>query len=149
MEWVEIDDAKKLWLIPASRMKMRKAHVVPLSARSLALIDELRPMTGAGRFSFPSLRSPGKPISENTLNATLRRLGYTKEEVCSHGFRSTASTLLNESGRFNPDAIEAQLAHRPQGGAVRAAYLRGRVFRGARADDDLVVGLSGGLASAA
>ncbi|MFY9640096.1 MAG: integrase arm-type DNA-binding domain-containing protein [Rhodomicrobium sp.] len=128
MEWVEIDDAKKLWLIPASRMKMRKAHVVPLSARSLALIDELRPMTGAGRFSFPSLRSPGKPISENTLNATLRRLGYTKEEVCSHGFRSTASTLLNESGRFNPDAIEAQLAHRPQGGAVRAAYLRGEFF---------------------
>ena len=119
MEWVELDDAKKLWLIPASRMKMRKAHVVPLSAQSLALIEELRPMTGAGRFSFPSLRSPGKPISENTLNATLRRLGYTKEEVCSHGFRSTASTLLNESGRFNPDAIEAQLAHRPQGGAVR------------------------------
>ncbi len=128
MEWVEVDDAKKLWLIPASRMKMRKAHVVPLSAQSLALIDELRPMTGAGRFSFPSLRSPGKPISENTLNATLRRLGYTKEEVCSHGFRSTASTLLNESGRFNPDAIEAQLAHRPQGGAVRAAYLRGEFF---------------------
>ncbi len=128
MEWVEIDDTKKLWLIPAPRMKMRKAHVVPLSARSLALIDELRPMTGAGRFSFPSLRSPGKPISENTLNATLRRLGYTKEEVCSHGFRSTASTLLNESGRFNPDAIEAQLAHRPQGGAVRAAYLRGEFF---------------------
>ncbi len=128
MEWVELDEAKKLWLIPAPRMKMRKAHVVPLSARSLALIDELRPMTGAGRFSFPSLRSPGKPISENTLNATLRRLGYTKEEVCSHGFRSTASTLLNESGRFNPDAIEAQLAHRPQGGAVRAAYLRGEFF---------------------
>ncbi|MGO9866898.1 MAG: tyrosine-type recombinase/integrase [Rhodomicrobium sp.] len=67
-------------------------------------------------------------MSENTLNATLRRLGYTKEEVCSHGFRSTASTLLNESGLFNPDAIEAQLAHRPQGGAVRAAYLRGEFF---------------------
>jgi integrase len=128
MEWIEIDEDRKLWLIPAAKMKMRKAHVVPLSARSLELIGEVKPITGAGRYCFPSLRSPSKPISENTLNATLRRLGYTKEEVCSHGFRSTASTLLNESGLFNPDAIEAQLAHRPQGGAVRAAYLRGEFF---------------------
>ena len=84
-------------------------------AGSLLLLEELRPSTGAGRFCFPSMRSPLRPMSENTLNAALRR----------HGFRSTASTLLNESGLFNPDAIEAQLAHRPRGGAVRAAYLRG------------------------
>jgi integrase len=128
MEWVEIDEDRKLWLVPAEKMKMRKSHFVPLSTQSLGLLDQVRPISGAGRFCFPSLRSPAKPISENTLNATLRRLGYTKEEVCSHGFRSTASTLLNESGLFNPDAIEAQLAHRPQGGAVRAAYLRGEFF---------------------
>jgi integrase len=128
MEWVEIDEGKKLWSVPAAKMKMRKPHLVPLSPQSLGLLGEVRPVSGEGRFCFPSLRSPAKPISENTLNATLRRLGYTKEEVCSHGFRSTASTLLNESGLFNPDAIEAQLAHRPQGGAVRAAYLRGEFF---------------------
>ena len=128
MEWSELDDTKKLWLIPAIKMKMRKPHTVPLSRQSLGFISEVRRITGAGRFCFPSLRSPGKPISENTLNATLRRLGYAKHEVCSHGFRSTASTLLNESGLFNPDAIEAQLAHRPQGGAVRATYLRGEFF---------------------
>ncbi len=128
MEWVELDEGKRLWLLPAAKMKMRKPHFVPLSAQSLGLLAKVRPISGAGRFCFPSLRSPGKPISENTLNATLRRLGFTKEEVCSHGFRSTASTLLNESGLFNPDAIEAQLAHRPQGGAVRAAYLRGEFF---------------------
>jgi integrase len=128
MEWAEIDLDKRLWSIPASKMKMRQPHLVPLSARSLALLEELRPSTGAGRFCFPSMRTPLRPMSENTLNAALRRLGYTREEVCSHGFRSTASTLLNESGLFNPDAIEAQLAHRPRGGAVRAAYLRGEFF---------------------
>jgi integrase len=128
MEWPEIDEAKKLWAIPPARMKMRRPHHVPLSRRSLALLEELRPISGAGRLCFPSLRSPGKPISENTLNATLRRLGFAKEEVCSHGFRSTASTLLNESGLFNPDAIEAQLAHRPRGRAVRGAYLRGEFW---------------------
>ena len=125
MEWEEIDPGKRLWSIPASKMKMRQPHFLPLSARSLALLEELRSACRGGRFCFPSIRSPSHPISENTLNAALRRLGYTRDEVCSHGFRSTASTLLNESGLFNPDAIEAQLAHRPRGGAVRAAYLRG------------------------
>jgi len=125
MEWAEIDLNKRLWSIPASKMKMRQSHSVPLSDASLALLEELRRSTGAGMFCFPSIRSPSRPMSKNTLNAALRRLGYTRDEVCSHGFRSTASTLLNESGLFNPDAIEAQLAHRPRGGAVRAAYLRG------------------------
>jgi len=128
MEWVEIDTANKLWSIPAPKMKMRQPHTVPLSPQALALLRELRELTGTGKYSFPSIRSPLMPISENTLNAALRRLGYTKEEVCTHGFRSTASTLLNESGRFNPDAIEAQLAHRPPGSKVRGIYMRGEFF---------------------
>ena len=125
MEWAELDLEKRLWSIPASKMKMRQPHLVPLSTRSLGLLEELRSACGAGRFCFPNVRSLSRPMSENTLNAALRRLGYTRDEVCSHGFRSTASTLLNESWLFNPDAIEGQLAHRPRGGAVRAAYLRG------------------------
>ncbi len=128
MEWTEIDEDNKLWSIPAEKMKMRQPHVVPLSRQALALLNELRKFTGTGKYCFPSVRTPLRPISENTLNAALRRLGYTKEEVCSHGFRSTASTLLNESGLFNPDAIEAQLAHRPRGGKVRGVYMRGEFF---------------------
>lgn len=125
MEWTEIDLAKKLWLIPGEKMKMRLPHAVPLSGQAFSLLENLRLITGDGEYCFPSVRTRARPMSENTLNAALRRLGYTKEEVCSHGFRSTASTLLNESGLFNPDAIEAQLAHRPRGGKVRSAYMRG------------------------
>ena len=128
MEWTELDPAAKLWLIPAPKMKMRQPHTVPLSPQAIAMLEELRLLTGEGKYCFPSIRTPAKPISENTLNAALRRLGYTKDELCAHGFRSTASTLLDELGRFNPDAIEAQLAHRPRGGAVRGAYLRGEFF---------------------
>ena len=125
MEWPELDTSAKLWLIPGPKMKMRQPHTVPLSPQASGMLEDLRSLTGAGKYCFPSMRSPLRPISENTLNGALRRLGYAKEEVCSHGFRSTASTLLNESSLFNPDAIEAQLAHRPRGGAVRGAYLRG------------------------
>ena len=96
MEWCEIDEGNRLWSIPAPKMKMRQPHTVPLSPQALTLLDELRKLTGTGQYCFPSMRSPLRPISENTLNAALRRLGYTKDEVCSHGFRSTASTLLNE-----------------------------------------------------
>ncbi len=128
MEWVEVDLDKRLWSIPGPKMKMRQPHTVPLSSHAVALLEELHTLTSRSTFCFPSIRSPLAPMSENTLNAALRRLGYTKEELCSHGFRATASTLLNESGRFNPDAIEAQLAHRPRGGGVRAAYLRGEFF---------------------
>jgi integrase len=128
MEWTEIDTARKLWLIPGEKMKMRQAHTVPLSLQTLSLLESLRILTGDGTYCFPSIRTRARPMSENTLNAALRRLGYTKEEMCSHGFRSTASTLLNESGLFNPDAIEAQLAHRPRGGKVRSAYMRGEFF---------------------
>ena len=128
MEWMEVDMTKKLWLIPGEKMKMRQPHTVPLSQQALSLLEDLRLITGDGKYSFPSVRTRARPMSENTLNGALRRLGYTKEEVCSHGFRSTASTLLNESGLFNPDAIEAQLAHRLRGGRVRATYMRGEFF---------------------
>jgi integrase len=128
MEWEEIDFEKQLWLIPAPKMKMRQPHAVPLSPQAVRLLQELRNLTGRGKYCFPCARSAARPISENTLNAALRRMGFTKEEVCSHGMRSTASTLLNESGQFNPDAIEAQLAHRPRGNAVRGVYMRGEFF---------------------
>jgi len=128
MEWTEIELEKHLWLIPGPKMKMRQPHSVPLSWQALALLEELRPLTGGGRYCFPSVRTTSRPMSENTMNAALRRLGYTTDEVCPHGFRSTASTLLNESGLFNPDAIEAQLAHRPRGGKVRSIYMRGEFF---------------------
>ena len=107
---------------------MRQPHTVPLSQQALSLLETLRIVTGDGKYCFPSIRTQTRPMSENTLNAALRRLGYTKEEVCSHGFRSTASTLLNEAGLFNPDAIEAQLAHRPRGGKIRGIYMRGEFF---------------------
>ncbi len=128
MEWTEIDFAKNLWLIPGPKMKMRQPHAVPLSGQVVAMLQELQILTGHGKYCFPGVRSPARPISENTLNAALRRLGYAKEEVCSHGFRSTASTLLNEANQFNPDAIEAQLAHRPRGNSVRGIYMRGQFF---------------------
>jgi integrase len=128
MEWDEIDFEKRLWLIPASKMKMRALHAVPLSPQVVRMLEELHNITGRGKYCFPCARSAARPISENTLNAALRRMGFTKEEVCSHGMRSTASTLLNESGLFNPDAIEAQLAHRPRGNAVRGIYMRGEFF---------------------
>ncbi|MGE0386740.1 MAG: tyrosine-type recombinase/integrase [Gammaproteobacteria bacterium] len=121
-QWAEIDTAAAEWRIPAERMKMRDAHIVPLSTQAVAILEEQRPITGRGRFVFPSIRTWSRPMSENTINAALRRLGYTKDEMTGHGFRSTASTLLNEQG-WNPDAIERQLAHAERDG-VRAAYNR-------------------------
>jgi integrase len=123
-EWAEIDFDKAVWTIPASRTKMRRAHRVPLSRQALDILAELKGITGRGRLVFPSVRTGLKPISENTLNAALRRLGYTKEQATSHGFRASASTLLNESGRWHPDAIERQLAH-VENNDVRRAYARG------------------------
>jgi len=123
-EWAEIDLEAAVWRIPASRMKMKREHVVPLSAQAVAILTEARGLTGNGRFVFPGQRTPKRPMSENTLNAALRRLGYGGDEMTSHGFRSTASTLLNESGKWSPDAIERALAHGDTDG-VRAAYHRG------------------------
>ena len=122
--WDEFDLEGAVWSIPADRMKMRRPHRVPLPNHALSLLEELRPLTGNGRYLFPSLRSVQRPMSENTLNAALRRMGYTGEEMTSHGFRATFSTLANESGLWNPDAIERQLAH-VEANAVRRAYARG------------------------
>ena len=122
-EWDELDLDAGLWRIPASKMKMRQDHLVPLAPQVLAILDELRPLThGRGRFLFPSLRSADRPMSENTILAALRALGYAKEQMTGHGFRSMASTRLNEMG-WPPDVIERQLAHRERN-AVRAAYNR-------------------------
>lgn len=123
-EWTEVDLQIAVWRIPAPRMKGRQEHVVPLSRQAVALFKDLHAMTGDGRFVFPSIRTSLKPISENTLNAALRRLGFTKEEMTAHGFRAMASTLLNESGKWSPDAIERALAHKDKD-AIRGAYHRG------------------------
>ena len=122
-EWREfdLDEKEPTWRIPAERMKMRDAHVVPLSRQAVAILRELGDLR-RGEFVFPGARSKERPISNNTVNAALRRLGYTNEEATGHGFRTTASTLLNEQG-FDPDAIELQLAHKPRN-RVRAAYNR-------------------------
>ncbi|MDA8349705.1 MAG: site-specific integrase, partial [Pseudomonadota bacterium] len=108
--------------IPGERMKMGEAHIVPLSRQAVAILRELRPLTGAGKYLFPSLRSAERPMSDNTINAALRRLGYTTDEMTGHGFRAMASTLLNEQG-WHPDLIELQLAHAERN-KVRAAYNR-------------------------
>lgn len=120
--WEEIDFDNDLWRIPAERMKMRREHLVPLSRQAKDLLLETRALTGRYELVFPSFRSKSRRMSENTINAALRALGYEKGEVVGHGFRSTASTLLNELG-WVPDVIEAQLAHASQG-SVRAAYNR-------------------------
>ena len=122
-EWVEFDLESATWEIPAGRMKMRKPHRVPLAPRAVAILQELRKLTGNGRFLFPSVRSAARCMSENTLNAALRRMGFRNEDMTSHGFRASASTMLNESGLWNADAIERQLAH-VDGDSVRRAYAR-------------------------
>src|SRR6516165_3568008 len=123
-EWNEFDLETAEWSIPAEKMKMRRPHRVPLARQSLGVLQELQQLTGKGRWLFPSVRTSTRPISENTLNAALRRLGYGSEEICTHGFRSMASSRLNEMGRWNPDAIERQLAHQ-EANAVRRAYTHG------------------------
>jgi integrase len=120
--WSEIDLERAEWRIPAARMKARREHVVPLAHQVVKLLEELQPITGAGKFLFPSLRTNERPMSEVTLNAALRRLGFSKDEHCPHGFRTTASTRLNELG-FPPSDIELQLAHRERD-ETRDAYNR-------------------------
>lgn len=118
--WDDFDLDAAEWRIPAEKTKMRTQHIVPLAAQSVAILRELRLLTGQGKFLFPSLRTGARPMSENTLNVALRRIGYSKEEITGHGFRAMASTLLNEMG-WNRDAIERQLAHGERD-KVRAAY---------------------------
>lgn len=119
-EWAEIDLDGSEWRIRAARMKMKELQVVPLARQAVALFEELRPFARGGRYVFHSLRSRDRPMSNNTINAALRRLGYSGEEQTAHGFRTMASTLLNEQG-YHPDVIELQLAHAERN-KVRAAY---------------------------
>ena len=121
-EWSEFDLEAAEWRIPAAKMKMKAMHLVPLSRQALDILEALRPLTGGGRYLFPSARSADRPMSDNTVNGALRRLGYAKEEMTGHGFRTMASTLLNEQG-WNRDAIERQLAH-AESNSVRDAYNR-------------------------
>jgi integrase len=119
-EWSEINLEIGEWRIPSEKMKMGQPHIVPLARQSIVLLTDLQPLTGTGQYLFPSVRSLDRPLSENTINAALRRLGYTKDEMTGHGFRSMASTLLNEQG-WNRDHIERQLAHAERN-KIRAAY---------------------------
>jgi integrase len=127
-QWPEIDLDKAEWRIPAERMKMREQHIVPLSRQAVEILRELEPLTNRGipakpnapRYVFPGAQSRERPMSENAILAALRRMGYTKEEMTGHGFRSMASTLLHEQG-WNHQAIERQLAQAERN-AVSAAY---------------------------
>lgn len=119
-EWAEIDREAAEWRIPAEKMKRRRVHVVPLSGQALAILEDIHPLTGSGRYVFPGVRSSARPMSENTVNAAIRSLGITKEQFTGHGFRHMASTILNEQG-WNWDAVERQLSHAERN-AVRAAY---------------------------
>ncbi len=119
-EWAEFDLEKAEWRISGEKMKSRVLHIVPLSRQALSVLHDLQPLTGSGKYLFPGLRGRERPMSENTVNAALRRMGYRKDEMTGHGFRSMASTILNEQG-WHRDAIERQLAHGERD-AVRAAY---------------------------
>lgn len=123
-EWNEFDLEGALWTIPAGKTKMRKDHLVPLSRQPIAILKDFQALTGPDGYVFPSIRSRKRPMSDNTINAGLRRLGYSTDEMTAHGFRAMASTLLNESGKWHPDAIERALAH-GDSDRIRAAYHRG------------------------
>lgn len=123
-EWSEFNLERRIWTIPAEKTKMRRLHRVPLTDQVVDILMELNPLTGSGRYLLPSVRSADRPISDNTLNAAMRRMGYGKDEVTAHGFRATASTLLNESKHWHQDAIERQLGHL-EANEVRRAYARG------------------------
>ena len=121
--WNEFDLDAGVWTIPAERMNMRREHKKPLSKPAIDLLKELKEFSGPEGLVFKSLYARGHPIIENTLNQALRRMGFSKDEATSHGCRSSASSLLNESGLWNPDAIEAELAH-VGADQVRKAYHR-------------------------
>ncbi|MDP1557842.1 MAG: site-specific integrase, partial [Nitrosomonas sp.] len=119
-EWVEVDSNKAEWRIPAHKMKMREQHIIPLSRQAIEILKAIQPVTGNEKYVFPGGRSTIRPMSENTINAALRRLGYRPDEMTGHGFRSMASTLLHEHG-WPHEAIERQLAHAERN-KVSAAY---------------------------
>ncbi len=123
-EWNEFDFDAAEWRIPAEKMKMQVTHIVPLPKQVIAILRELQPQTGSGKYVFPSIRNIHRPMSENTVNASLRRIGYDKSEICAHGFRAMASTMLHEQG-WDSDVIERQLAHK-EGNAIKGAYNHAR-----------------------
>lgn len=129
-EWPEIDLDKAEWNIPADKMKMRQPHLVPLCEQAVAILRELHALTGRGQYVFPGARSPRRPMSNNAINAALRRMGYDTDTMTAHGFRATARTLLDEVLGYRPDYIEHQLAHAvkdPNGRAYnRTAHLAER-----------------------
>jgi integrase len=126
-DWSELDWDKAIWTIPAGKMKARRTHAVPLSRQVLELFRELQSVTIGTGYMFPAFHTWKRPMSENTINASFRRMGFTKDEMTAHGFRSTASTLLNESGLWHPDAIERALAH-GDSNAIRGIYNRGQYW---------------------
>jgi integrase len=126
MQRSEIVWPSALWRIPAERMKMRRPHDVSLSTQALAVLRDIWPLSEGHDLVLPSIRSLRRPLSENALNSALRRMGYSQDEMCAHGFRAAASTILNERG-FNPDVIEAALGHQ-QSDAVRRAYNRAKYW---------------------
>lgn len=126
-DWSELDWDKAIWTIPAGKMKARRTHAVPLSRQVLELFRELHSVTIGTGYMFPAFHTWKRPMSENTINASFRRMGFTKDEMTAHGFRSTASTLLNESGLWHPDAIERALAH-GDSNAIRGTYNRGQYW---------------------
>jgi len=121
--WAEFDLDKAVWALSAGRMKMRHPHVVPLSRQAIEILRAAQALSAGQEYIFSSLYPGNRPMSENTINAALRRLGYTSDEMTAHGFRATASTMLNESGKWSPDAIERALAHKDT--TVRGMYHRG------------------------
>ena len=131
MEWTEIDLDVEEWNIPGAKMKMKQPHLVPLPRQVVEILKELRPLTGAGRYVFPSIRSAARPMSDNTINAAFRRMGIDGETLVGHGFRATARTILDEILGFRVDFIEHQLAHAvkdPNGRAYnRTAHLAERL----------------------
>lgn len=127
MEWTELDLDEAQWKIPAEKMKMKQAHIVPLCKQAVSILRELHPLTGCGRYVFPCHRSSMRPMTNNAINAALRRMGYTSDEMTGHGFRAMARTILDEVLQVRPDFIEHQLAHAvkdPNGRAYnRTAHL--------------------------
>jgi integrase len=123
-QWSEFDLDNAVWKIPPERMKMRRPHAVPLSRQVLVYLAELRDLTGPDGYVLPAFHTTRRPMSENTINQAFRRMGYAAGQITAHGLRTTASTLLNESGKWSPDAIERSLAHADTN-AVRGIYNRG------------------------
>ncbi len=121
-EWSEFDLDQAIWNLPAEKMKARKPHIVPLSSQAIEILREIQSLTGGGQYVFPGTQTRKKPMSDNTINAALRSIGYERGTFTGHGFRSMASTLLHEQG-WSSDVIERQLAH-AETNSVKAAYNR-------------------------